>query len=110
MSLLRMIEQKGDTMSELSINFQSLPVEYQHLIQLAQDQYKITIAPLQLLVGGWSGAFVYLVSISVNETKRVEHCILKLDHKGRSAKSDEATRHNTVTNKSTPNFVSKHIA
>ena len=31
-----------------------------------------------------------------NETGRVEHCILKLDRKGKSAKSDEITRHNTV--------------
>jgi len=97
-------------MSELTVNFQSLPAEYQHLIQLAEDQYKITIAPLQLLVGGWSGAFVYLVSISVNETRRVEHCILKLDHKGGSARSDEVTRHTTVTNKSATDFASKHIA
>lgn len=110
MPLLWMIGQRGDTMSELTTNFQSLPEEYQHLIQLAQNQYKITIAPLQLLVGGWSGAFVYLVSISVNETKRVEHCILKLDHKGGSARSDEATRHTTVTNKSATDFASKHIA
>jgi len=97
-------------MSELTVNFQSLPAEYQHLIQLAEDQYKITIAPLQLLVGGWSGAFVYLVSILVNETRRVEHCILKLDHKGGAARSDEVTRHTTVTNKSTTDFADQHIA
>ena len=97
-------------MSELTVNFQSLPAEYQHLIQLAEDQYKITIAPLQLLVGGWSGAFVYLVSISENETRRVEHCILKLDHKGGSARSDEVTRHTTVTEKSATDFAKKHIA
>ena len=62
------------------------------------------------MVGGWSGAIVYLVSVSYNETGRVEHCILKLDRKGKSAKSDEITRHNTVTNKSTPEFARAHIA
>jgi len=97
-------------MPELTTDFQSLPEEFQHVIRLAQDTFKITIAPLQLLVGGWSGAVVYLVSVSSNDTKRVEHCILKLDRKGKNAKSDEVTRHNTVMSKSTPEFAREHIA
>ena len=97
-------------MPELTTDFQSLPEEYQHIIRLAEDAYKITVAPLQLLVGGWSGAVVYLVSVSSNETKRVEHCILKLDRKGKNAKSDEVTRHNTVMSKATPEFAREHIA
>jgi len=97
-------------MAELSVDFQSLPEEYQQVIRLAQDRYKISVAPLQLLVGGWSGAVVYLVSVSSNETKRIEHCILKLDRKGKAAKSDEVTRHNTVLNQSTPAFARDHIA
>jgi len=97
-------------MPELTTDFKSLPEEYQHIIRLAQDTYNITVAPLQLLVGGWSGAVVYLVSVSANETGRVEHCILKLDRKGKSAKSDEVTRHNTVMSKSTPAFAREHIA
>jgi predicted ATPase/Tfp pilus assembly protein PilF len=97
-------------MPELTTDFQSLPEEYQHIIRLAQDTHKITVAPLQLLVGGWSGAVVYLVGVSSNETKRVEHCILKLDRKGKNAKSDEVTRHNTVLTKSTPEFAREHIA
>ncbi len=97
-------------MPELTTDFQSLPDEYQQVIRLAQDTYKITVAPLQLLVGGWSGAVVYLVSVSANETKRVEHCILKLDRKGQQAKSDEVTRHNIVVSKSTPDFARQHIA
>jgi len=96
-------------MSELNADFQSLPDEYQKIIQLAQEQLEITVAPLQLLVGGWSGAVVYLVSVSYNATKRVEHCILKLDHKSKKARSDEVTRHNTVMNKSTPEFTRDHI-
>ena len=51
-------------MPELTVDFQTLPEEYQQVIRLAQDQYKITVTPLQLLVGGWSGAVVYLVSVS----------------------------------------------
>jgi len=97
-------------MSELTSDFQSLPAEYQQVIQLAQETNKITIAPLQLLVGGWSGAMVYLVSVANAETKRVEHCILKLDRKGKNARSDEVTRHNTVLEKATPEFAREHIA
>src|ERR1043165_8238688 len=97
-------------MPELTTDFQSLPEEYQRVLRLAQDTYKITVAPLQLLVGGWSGAVVYLVSVSFNETGRVEHCILKLDRKGKAAKSDEVTRHNLVLSQSTPEFARAHIA
>ena len=97
-------------MSELTVGFQSLPQDYQRVIQLAQDTHKINIAPLQLLVGGWSGAVVYLVSVSYNETKRFEHCILKLDRKSKTARSDEVTRHNAVMEKSTPEFARDHIA
>jgi len=97
-------------MPELTTDFQSLPAEYQHVIQLAQDANKIIVAPLQLLVGGWSGAVVYLVSVFHNDTKRVEHCILKLDRKGKKASSDEVTRHNTVMSNSTPEFARDHIA
>jgi len=97
-------------MPELTNDFQSLPSEYQQVIRLAQEQNNIVIAPLQLLVGGWSGAVVYLVSVAWNETKRVEHCILKLDRKSKNAKSDEVTRHNTVMEKATPEFARMHIA
>ena len=61
-------------------------------------------------MGGWSGAIVYLVSVSHNETGRVEHCILKLDRKGKKAKSDEITRHNTVISRSSQKFARDHIA
>src|SRR5512139_3346598 len=97
-------------MPEPTTDFQSQPEEYQHVLRLAQDTYKITVTPLQLLVGGWSGAVVYLVSVSSYETKRIEHCILKLDRKGKNAKSDEVTRHNTVMSKATPEFAREHIA
>ncbi len=97
-------------MPELATDFQSLPEEYQHLIRLAEETHKIAVAPLQLLVGGWSGAVVYLVSVSNKDTKRVEHCILKLDRKGKSAKSDEVTRHNTLISRCTPEFARDHIA
>lgn len=97
-------------MPELATEFQSLPPEYQAVIRLAQERHRISVAPLQLLVGGWSGAVVYLVSVSSSATNLVEHCILKLDRKGKTVKSDEVTRHNTVVNKSTHGFARAHIA
>jgi predicted ATPase len=97
-------------MPELTNDFQTLPEEYQLVIRLAEETHKISVAPLELLVGGWSGAVVYLVSVSHNESKRVEHCILKLDRKGKNAKSDEITRHNTVMSESPPQFALSHIA
>jgi predicted ATPase len=97
-------------MPELATDFQTLPPEYQAVIHLAQETYGIKVAPLQLLVGGWSGAIVYLVSVSSGATNLVEHCILKLDRKGKSARADEVTRHNSVLRKSTPEFAREHIA
>ncbi len=97
-------------MPELTNDFQSLPPEYQQVIQLAQAKNNIVIAPLQLLVGGWSGAVVYLVSVAWNDAKHVEHCILKLDRKSKNAKSDEVTRHNTVMEKAASDFARTHIA
>src|SRR5215212_3124634 len=97
-------------MAELTTDFQSLPEEYRQIIRLAQDTFKITVTPLQLLVGGWSGAVVYLVSVSSSETGHLEHCILKLDRKGKAAKSDEVTRHQSVMNNAAPEFARAHIA
>jgi hypothetical protein len=95
-------------MPELTTDFQSLPEEYQQVIRLAEDRNKIRVAPLQQLVGGWSGAIVYLVSVLSSETRSVEHSILKLDHRVKSASSDEVARHNVVMSRSTPEFARAH--
>lgn len=97
-------------MPELIGEFQSLPAEYQDVLQRAQDRHQVRVTPLQTLVGGWSGAMVFLASVSWNHSRRVEHCILKLDRKSKTAKSDEVTRHNTVVERSTPEFARAHIA
>ena len=94
---------------ESNISFKDLPDAYQGVIRLAQEQNRITVLPLQLLVGGWSGAYVYLVSVSFKDTKQVEHCVLKLDRKGKSPKSDEITRHTNVLNKSPERFSREHV-
>ena len=97
-------------MLEVMTGFESLPDEYQQVIRLAENNNNITVTPLQLLVGGWSGAVVYLVSVSKNDSGHVEHCILKLDRKGKSSRSDEVTRHNIVLGVSTTTFARAHIA
>ena len=61
---------------------------------MVQDQHGIGVTPLRELVGGWSGAMVYLVSVSFQSARRVEHYVLKLDRRGKKARSDEIERHN----------------
>jgi len=97
--------------SELATDFQSLPPEYQRVLQVAQDQYQIRVAPLQTLVGVWSGAMVFLVSVTYRAQMpgRVEHFILKLDRKGKTARSDELARHVTAQSKSPADFARDHF-
>jgi hypothetical protein len=59
----------------MTTDFQSLPEDYQYIIQLAQETYKITVSPLQLLVGGWSGRRRLSCQrfIERNETRRALH-------------------------------------
>src|SRR5690349_4988044 len=97
-------------MPELATDFQSLPHDYQSVLRLAQETHQIAITPLDLLVGGWSGAVVYLVSVSSSATNLVEHCILKLDRKGKASRSDEVTRHHSVLSKSSREFARAHVA
>ena len=99
-------------MSELAPSFQSLPPEYQRVLQQAQDQHQILVTPLQTLVGGWSGAMVYLVSVAYQAAAipRVEHLILKLDRKSQKARSDEMSRHDTARSKSPAEFGRNHLA
>jgi predicted ATPase/Tfp pilus assembly protein PilF len=96
-------------MPESGVNFQSLPPEYQHVIQLAQGLHNISITPLQELVGGWSGAVIYLVSVVSSDTGRVEHLVLKLDRKRPMSTSDEVTRHQAARDKSPAGFAQQHI-
>ncbi len=97
-------------MSELAAGFHSLPLDLKRVIQLAQDQHNITVTPLQQLAGGWSGALIYLVSVASQASGPVEHYILKLDHKSKTSKSDEVSRHATAQSKSPPEFARDHLA
>ena len=96
-------------MPESVYSFQSLPPEYQQVIQLAEDRFGIAIAPLQELAGGWSGAIIYLVRVASTDSSKVEHLILKLDRKRPLSSSDEISRHKTVQQVSPSEFVRQHI-
>ncbi|MEJ2485303.1 MAG: tetratricopeptide repeat protein [Anaerolineales bacterium] len=96
-------------MPESVVSFQSLPPEYQNVIQLAEERYQIAIAPLQELAGGWSGAIIYLVRVASTDSGKVEHLIMKLDRKRPMSSSDEISRHQEVQQKSPPEFTSQHI-
>src|SRR5258708_2654826 len=97
-------------MQELAAGFQSLPPNYQRVIQMAQDQNHITVTPLQELSGGWSGALIYLVSVAAPSGGRMQHAILKLDHKNKAARSDEVSRHASAHGQSPPDFAREHLA
>ena len=97
-------------MANIAEAFRSLPIEYQNVIQLAQDRYQISITPLQTLVGGWSGAMVFLVSVSFQNPERIEHLVLKLDRKNEKSQSDEILRHDAAVRQSPPNFAAQHLA
>src|SRR5262245_1619372 len=96
-------------MPELAAGFQSLPPEYQRVIQLAQAQQHISVTPLQTLAGGWSGALIYLVSVAP-EAGPVRHLILKLDRKNPLARTDESARHSSAHELSPEAFAHAHLA
>ncbi len=97
-------------MPELAAGFLSLPPEFQRVIQRAQEQHHLTVIPLQELVGGWSGAVIYLVSVAAPAAAPVAHYILKLDRKSKTARSDEIARHITAQSKSPAAFAREHLA
>ena len=97
-------------MAGIADNFRSLPVEFQEIIALAQKTFNIEVTPLQELKGGRTGAYLYLVSVTLIETGKVKHLILKLDHKSKKSKTDELERHSTAIKHAPPEFTKNHIA
>lgn len=96
-------------MSELVGEFNALPLEHQAILKLAQEQHNIEIAPLQELVGGRTGAFLHLVSISPPGSQELEHLVLKLD-RARPGKADELDKHRIALSQAPPDFARQHMA
>jgi predicted ATPase/serine/threonine protein kinase len=97
-------------MSALADGFKSLPVEFQNIVLHAQEQFGISITPLQELKGGWSGAVIFLVSVCSHRSGSLEHYVLKIDRVSQYSQVDEFERHKIAVEKSPPDFASRHLA
>ena len=97
-------------MAGLAEDFKSLPPEYQNVLRLAQDTHSIDVTPLQEIKGGRTGAYLYLVSVASSEPEKIQHFVLKLDHKNEKTKIDELKRHSTVLSQAPQDFARNHIA
>jgi len=97
-------------MTELSDEFHTLPPDYQKVLHLAQEKHKIKVTMLQELKGGQTGAVLYLVSVSLLNTNKVQHLVLKLDHKSPKTRTDELERHRTAVERAPADFSANHIA
>jgi predicted ATPase/class 3 adenylate cyclase len=93
-----------------SPNFEDLPPEYQRLVQIAKDQHHLDVTPLQVLMGGRTDAFVYLVSASIGDLRQVEHFVVKFDHVNEKAKPTEVERHRMALRQAPAGFASQHMA
>ena len=99
---------QGDAAS-LAGEFASLPADYQNVIRSAQQQHGIRVVPLQELKGGFTGAALYLVSVSSPSSGKLEHLVLKLDRPA-ADEPDELDRHQRAHEKAPPDFAREHMA
>lgn len=93
-----------------SPNFDTLPAEYQYLLQLAKEKNQLEVAPLDELKGGRTGAYLYLVSVFIGDSHHVEHFILKFDHVGGATRQTEKERHHNALSHAPKNFAAQNMA
>lgn len=98
--------ENSEALSALSLEFSTLPPDYQNVLRLAQERYGIQIRPLQALKGGRTAARLYLVSVC----EPVRHLVLKLDRVNPLTDNDEWTRHRLAANLAPTEFVRQHMA
>ena len=94
----------------ISAEFGKLPPEYQHLLRLAKEKHNLDVVPLEALKGGQTGAFLYLVSVSVGDFRQVEHLVLKFDRVNEKAKSTEIERHRLALTQAPTVFARQNMA
>ncbi|MCI0787679.1 MAG: ATP-binding protein, partial [Chloroflexi bacterium] len=99
---------QGDAAS-LASEFESLSADYQNVIRFAQHRHGIRVVPLQELKGGFTGAFLYLVSVSSPGSGQLEHLVLKLDRPS-AGEPDELERHKRALEQAPPDFAREHMA
>jgi hypothetical protein len=73
-------------------DFTKLPPEHQRLLQLAKEQHSLDVVPLQEPKAGQTGAVLYLASVSLGDTRQVQHFVVKFDRVN-ERKSSETERH-----------------
>lgn len=93
-----------------SPTFDSLPADYQYLLQLAKEKSQLEVAPLDELKGGRTGAFLYLVSAHIGDSHNVEHFIVKFDHVGATTRQTEKERHRQALSQAPKGFASQNMA
>ncbi|HEX6269173.1 MAG TPA: adenylate/guanylate cyclase domain-containing protein [Anaerolineales bacterium] len=93
-----------------SPDFTRLPPEYQRLLSIAREKYHLDVTPLQALSGGRTGAFLYLVSASIGDFRKVEHLIVKFDRINEKAKPTEVERHRMALSQAPALFSSQNMA
>jgi predicted ATPase len=91
-------------------DFGRLPQEYLQLLQLAHGRHGIDVVPLHALTGGRTGAFLYLVSVSAGDLRRLDHLVLKLDKVNAKSRQTEMERHRLALDQAPPSFAAEHIA
>jgi predicted ATPase len=91
-------------------DFGKLPPEYQHLLRLAKEKHSLDVVPLEALKGGQTGAFLYLVSVSVGDSRQVEHLVLKFDRVNEKAKPTEIERHRLALTQAPTVFARQNMA
>ncbi|MEP6895637.1 MAG: hypothetical protein ABI986_08525, partial [Chloroflexota bacterium] len=93
-----------------SLNFDNLPSEYQHLLQVAKETHQLDVAPLDELKGGRTGAFLYLASVSTGDSRNVEHFIVKFDHPSETTRQTEKERHRHAMSQAPKSFAAHNMA
>lgn len=90
-------------------DFRSLPIEFQQVLDLTQQQHSIEIVPLQELKGGRTGAKLFLVSVCLSDSGRVLHYVLKLDRVDQRGAMNEIECHQLARNQAPAEFARDHI-
>jgi hypothetical protein len=89
--------------------FPSLPDEYQQVLLLAQQENNIEVFPLEELKGGWTGARLFLVSVSTDDARTVDHLVLKLDRIHQKVSKTESEKHKLVHSLAPKKFAMAHV-
>jgi hypothetical protein len=91
-------------------DFGKLLPEYQYLLRLAKEKHHLDVVPLEVLKGGQTGASLYLVSVSVGDSRQVEHLVLKFDRINERAKPTEIERHRLALTQAPTVFARQNMA